>query len=530
MGLLALLLPAASAMAEALRLGVYPNPPLSTVDRDGNPDGFVVELLKHIAATEGWDLEFVACSWEECNHLLAMGGIEMLSPMSASEARQRRVDFNRESLYVNWGQIVMAGKEEIRSPLDLAGKTVVANSSDVHFADLKELAHRFDIAVRFIEVDDYKEVVDWVANGPVDAGLISRTIGEVRFPGHALVKSSVIFNPAEIRIALSPRNGQLANARRIQRLDYHLTRLKGDRQSLYYQLQKKWLGSEKVKLPRWVLWAFVGVLGFALFLLAGIMLLRRQVRKKTGELREMNEQFAAFMDNLPGVAYMKGAAGDYLFVNSTWQESNQLSLTDVIGRQPSEIWPERNLSGFEDAEAQVLDGGRAVETVETRPWDQQRRSWQLIRFPVVSGQTGERLIGGIGIDITEKRESEQKLAYLNRQLQHLLQSAGDGIFGLDGAGRCTFTNPAASRLLGYPEEKLVGHRLHELLQHSRADGEEFPEAESAIYGAYHKGGSSRVVDEVFWHANGNPLPVDFSAHPIADGEFPGAVVVFRERN
>ena len=36
--------------------------------------------------------------------------------------------------------------------------------------------------------------------------------------------------------------------------------------------------------------------------------------------------------------------------------------------------------------------------------------------------------------------------------------------------------------------------------------------------------------EVFWHAAGSPIEVEYSAHPIADGKVPGAVLVFRVQN
>ncbi|MES9888691.1 MAG: transporter substrate-binding domain-containing protein, partial [Candidatus Sedimenticola sp. 6PFRAG1] len=280
-----------SAAESTVRLGVYHNPPLSISEPGQAPKGFVIDLMQHIAEQEGWNLELISCRWDECNGLMGLGEIDMLAPISVSEGRARRYDFNRESLYVNWGQIVMAGKDDVKSPLDLDGMTIVVLSEDVHYADLKEMVRRFDIDVRFLEVDDAEAVLAWVAEGPADAGLVSRAMDSSLLSSHSLIKSSVIFNPAEIRIALSPRNGQLENAKRIQRLDYHLTRLKGDRNSLYYMLQDKWLDNdETIEVPGWVLGLFLFIFIIALFLGVGFLLLRRQVQRQTGRIRELNDR------------------------------------------------------------------------------------------------------------------------------------------------------------------------------------------------------------------------------------------------
>lgn len=526
--LILLVLTGSPLAAESVRVGIHAKPPLSMVDGQGAVQGFVVDLLDLIAVEEGWALEYVPCRWDECNQQLALGEIDMLTPISSNEAKQRRLDYNRESLYVNWGQIVMAGKDVIKSPLDLADKTVVALSSDPHFADLKELAARFDINVRFLEVSDYESVLAWVDHGPVDAGLVPRSFDLAGFRQFPLIKSSVIFNPAEIRIALSPLKGQIPNAKRIQRLDYHMTRLKGDRGSAFYRLQERWFGNtDALEIPEWLRWVLLILLLMLLLLVGGVMVLRRQVRVQTGEIREMNERFAAFMRHLPGIAYMKSASGRYLFVNPVWEQTNHLSEAAVLGHSAPEIWPERDLMAREQEEHKVLEAGQVVESTEVHPWGDRPSQWQMIRFPI-AGLTGEtEMVGGIGLDVTAQKETARELSHLHHQLQLLLESAGDGICGLNGTGRCTFANPAALEMLGYTRIELTGCKFHDLVQHTRADETPYPEEESPLYAAYRQGRRAHVENGVFWHGEGAPLAVEYSAYPMANGDMPGAVVIFR---
>jgi len=523
-------LAAGAAAEQRLRVGIHDKPPLSLVDEHGRVDGFVYDLLNLVAREEGWILEWVPCEWSTCNQLLRLGEIDMLTPISSSEAEQRRLDYNRESLYVNWGQIVMAGKDAIKSPLDLAGKTVVALSSDPHFADLKALAERFDIQVRFLEVGDYESVLAWVDHGPVEAGLIPRSFDLAGFREYPLVKSSVIFNPAEIRIALAPLNGQVPNAKRIQRLDYHLTRLKGDRESAFYQLQERWFhDAEVLEIPEWLRWVLLFLLVLLLLLVVGVVVLRRQVRLQTGEIREINARFSAFMRHLPGIAYMKSAEGRFLFVNPVWEQTNHLAESEVLGRLASEIWPERDQAEREREEQRVLQQGLTLETTEVQPWGERPSHWQMIRFPI-SGLSGEtEMVGGIGLDVTAQKETARELSRLHHQQQLLLESAGDGICGLNGNGRCTFANQAALELLGYGRDELVGSHFHDLVEHTREDRHPFDEEASPLYRAYRNGERALDAEELFWHAEGHAVPVVYSAYPIANGELPGAVVIFRRR-
>jgi PAS domain S-box-containing protein len=514
--------------AETLRVGVYFNPPLSFVDENGKPSGFIIDLLEHIAPLERWQLEYVPCTWEACNELLNLGHIDMLSPIARNDARARRLDFNRESLYVNWGQIVTAGAK-LDSLLELASKTVVVLSSDVHFADLKELSERFDIAVRFLEVDDYEAVLAWVSDGPADAGLVNRALDIEAFPQYSVEKSPVIFNPAEIRIALSPRNDQLQNALRIQSLDYQLSSLKGNQDSIYYQLQEHWFGRPDADaIPSWLFWLLGIALGVSLLLAAGVLLLRQQVQHRTADLRRVSERFTAFMNNLPGIAYMKDLDGRYIFVNPSWERANHLAAAEVLGRTAADIWPKQEPGVYLREERRALEQGQVVESIQNDPWSDRTRYWRLISFPVEDSAGVAVMLGGIGLDITGQRETERELTRVHQQLRLLMESAGEGIFGLDGHGRCTFVNQAALKLLGYQRDELIGNNMHNLIQHSRSDGSSYPEQESAIYQAFRQGRTARVQSESFWRADGSQLPVEFSARPIAEKELPGAVVVFRE--
>jgi PAS domain S-box-containing protein len=150
---------------------------------------------------------------------------------------------------------------------------------------------------------------------------------------------------------------------------------------------------------------------------------------------------------------------------------------------------------------------------------------------------------GIVRDVTQRKQAEQELEHYRLHLEELveartlaltlaeersrliLESSGDGIYGLDLEGRCTFINPAACALLGYESQDLLGRPLHDLIQHSWADGRSCPASECPMWLTLRGGQVLRKDDERFRHADGHLVPVAYSSHPIQqDGVITGAVV------
>ena len=119
--------------------------------------------------------------------------------------------------------------------------------------------------------------------------------------------------------------------------------------------------------------------------------------------------------------------------------------------------------------------------------------------------------------------------YDPRLTELILEAAGEGVYGLDCDGMTTFVNPAASSMLGFEDDELVGQPMHSVLHHSHLDGSHYPREECPIYAAFRDGQVHTVTDEVFWRRNGSSFPVEYTSTPIhRDGELSGAVVVFRD--
>ncbi len=133
------------------------------------------------------------------------------------------------------------------------------------------------------------------------------------------------------------------------------------------------------------------------------------------------------------------------------------------------------------------------------------------------------------VDITARKQAEEDLRRLGEYNWLLLESTGDGIFGVDAEGRCTFVNRSAASMLGYKPGELLGRDMHALIHHSREDGTLIEPEACFTRRALHDDSPIWSDDDVLWRHNGECFPVQYSANPIhEDSEVTGAVVVFRD--
>ncbi|MHB8836456.1 MAG: PAS domain-containing sensor histidine kinase [Candidatus Methylomirabilia bacterium] len=147
------------------------------------------------------------------------------------------------------------------------------------------------------------------------------------------------------------------------------------------------------------------------------------------------------------------------------------------------------------------------------------------------GAEGEPVYRVVLIDVTERKLAEAALRESRERLALILDSAAEGVYGLDLEGRCTFCNPAALCMLGYREEReLLGKNMHDLAHHTRADGVPYPREGCLAARACISGEHLHGDRELLWRSDGGSFPVEFWVHPMCrDGNVVGCVVTFVDR-
>jgi PAS domain S-box-containing protein len=111
----------------------------------------------------------------------------------------------------------------------------------------------------------------------------------------------------------------------------------------------------------------------------------------------------------------------------------------------------------------------------------------------------------------------------------LTASVGEGVYAIDLNGRLTFMNPAASAIVGWQADELLGVEIHDLLHRLDKDGNVRPESECPLLAVAKTGVPVTFTDDVFVHRDGRLVPIACSSSPIlSNGETIGAVVAFHD--
>ena len=131
-------------------------------------------------------------------------------------------------------------------------------------------------------------------------------------------------------------------------------------------------------------------------------------------------------------------------------------------------------------------------------------------------------------ELDECAQAHEAALRSQERVQAILDSAGEGICGLELDGSFTFANPACVRLLGYTSpDELLGRNMHEVTHHKKPDGTPYPKEECQIAHAVSRGELVDIDDEWLWRKDGTCFSVRLRSRPLLlHGKLEGAVVAF----
>ncbi|MHB1307514.1 MAG: PAS domain S-box protein [Limisphaerales bacterium] len=157
-------------------------------------------------------------------------------------------------------------------------------------------------------------------------------------------------------------------------------------------------------------------------------------KRAEAALRESEEQFAVFMENLPAGAFMKDVPGQVVFANRYLRDL--FGWGEVIGRTTRELLPTELAVKMEQADRQVLAHGSTTLTEQIRDAANRERIFQTSKFPIAR-EGRPPLLGGITVDITHLRHTEQRLeaaleekTVLLREVHHRVKNNLQAMIGL----------------------------------------------------------------------------------------------------
>lgn len=253
-------------------------------------------------------------------------------------------------------------------------------------------------------------------------------------------------------------------------------------------------------------------------------------RKEAEEaLRESEEHYRAVVENVAD-AIVINVGTRRVFVNKAFLELHGLSdPVQVLGTSLDQfiVPADRQLVTERTLARQQGHPVPGVYEYRITRLDGEVRTVQTSSVPI--SYKGQPATLAVLRDVTDLLRAAEAVERLRRQNELILNSAGEGICGLDLQGTITFANPAAARMIGWEIEELIGRPMHATLHHSKSDGTSYPEAECPLYAAFKTGVVQRMDTEVFWRKDGTSFPAEYISTPIREhGELVGAVVTFKD--
>lgn len=257
-------------------------------------------------------------------------------------------------------------------------------------------------------------------------------------------------------------------------------------------------------------------------------------RRLNGESRSREEKLRALIDDIPGVVFQ--------LVSST-RNADELTLMSRGGWHLVEASADDGPLSFEHFMRFVVpedipgvERSIALAVQNKVPWAHEFRirtargklKWLsgTAKQETVPADDGRFIFNGLMVDVTARVLAEAALDQVEHSRDLIIEAAGEGIFGIDREGRIEFINRAASSLLGWPVEDLIGKSQRVL--YDRVHGRQLEASVLSGHAAAHPG-DRHAAEAIFRRRDGSTFTADYVAIPLIEkGSLAGAIVMFRD--
>jgi diguanylate cyclase (GGDEF)-like protein/PAS domain S-box-containing protein len=193
--------------------------------------------------------------------------------------------------------------------------------------------------------------------------------------------------------------------------------------------------------------------------------IRDVTERKTIERRERESKvrLQALLDYAPFAISLRDLDGRFELVNRRAAELMGDTPENLVNRPPAELYESESAATIAAQERIVRDGGGAITfEITGRLSDGTDRDSLVTKYPVADADGRVIGVGGISLDITDRKRVEQELREAEERFRHAFENAPIGIALVSPDGSFVRVNRVLCELVGYPETELLSLTFHDI--------------------------------------------------------------------
>jgi two-component system CheB/CheR fusion protein len=138
-------------------------------------------------------------------------------------------------------------------------------------------------------------------------------------------------------------------------------------------------------------------------------------------LRHSELRFSRFMQQLPGLAWIKDLNGRYVYVNDAAEKAFGVRMTNLVGKTDEEVFPPETAAQFREHDRRALASETGIQTIEILPHPDGTIHHSIVsKFSIPGHEDTAAMLGGVAIDITERKRYEDALSQADQRKNEFL--------------------------------------------------------------------------------------------------------------
>lgn len=427
-------------------MGDHYYPPFEFLNKNGEPDGFNVELFKAIAKELNISYELKLDVWSKVRDDLEAGNIDVVLGLMISPLRSEKITFGVPHSSMTHG--IFTHKSKHYKNLDeLKGKELIVQDKDLMHDYLLETG----LTSHIIAVGSQLDALQLLASGKHDAALLGN------FQGMSLIKKHKIKDVAIRSSGIEPQKYAMAVPKGkeeiIWLLNNGLYQMKEN--GVYDQLYQKWFavyeGNYFFRSNKTLIYAIGGLL---IVLTAFVLLLRIQVRRATKSLKANEERFRRLVQKSNDLTAILDANGRFVYISP--------SIRNILEYEVSELNNTRMLTVLHPDDQELIanalndlkkdSGSNRQYEVRIKHKD---GTWRYYEF-FLQNSLRDKAINGIIVnarDITRQKQVLDQLSASEQHYRRFFEMDISGDYLSTPEGKLLDCNPTFVKILGYDSKE-----------------------------------------------------------------------------